>query len=319
MAFYSPDPALGQHLETVVRALERAGRPGLADGLSISWLRYAPGRSVIGGGADLEPATFWGLAPPGAGWNGGRCRYPASVVKLVYLVAAEAWLQADLLPPSDDLSEALEAMIRHSSNDATGLVVDLLSGTTSGPRLPAEAMALWHSQRQLVNGWLRGLGWPELEGWNACQKTWGDGPRGRERESYGSGGENRNRLSTDGVARVLHAVVGEAIVSPPACRRMMDLLCRSLDLQERAADAENQVDGFIGEALPAGSRLWSKAGWMSAARHDAAYVEIPCDQGVQAHLLVVFSEGARWAEDDALLPELARLLLAGCPAPPPRP
>ncbi len=310
MAFYSPDPAMGQHLELLVRALEQDGRPGLADQLSITWLRYAPGRSPIGAGADLDAPAFWALPLQGASWNGGRCRYPASVVKLVYLVAAEAWLQADLIPPSHDLTAALAEMIRDSSNDATGLVVDLLTGTTSGPRLPAEAMAIWHSQRQLVNQWLQGLGWPELEGWNARQKTWGDGPQGRERASYGSAGENRNRLSTDGVARLLHAVIGSAIVSPPASSRMRELLARSLDRQERSADPENQVDGFIGEALGEGARLWSKAGWMSQARHDAAYVELPADNGVQAHLLVAFSEGPACARDEGLLPELARRIFA---------
>jgi len=309
MAFYSPDPAMGQHLEDLVRALAQDGRPGLADQLSITWLRYPAGASAIGCGAALDAAAFWGLPLAGASWNGSRCRYPASVVKLVYLVAAEAWLQADLLPPSPDLTAALAAMIRDSSNDATGLVVDLLTGTSSGPRLPPEQMALWQSQRQLVNQWLQGLGWPELEGWNACQKTWGDGPQGRERESYGREGENRNRLSTDGMARLLHAVIGSAIVSPPACGRMRELLARSLDAAERLADPENQVDGFVGEALGAGARLWSKAGWMSQARHDAAYVELPAEDGVNAHLLVVFSEGPDCARDGVLLPELARRLL----------
>ncbi len=310
MAFYSPDPAMGQHLADLVRALEQDGRPGLADQLSITWLRYAPGSSVIGSAADLDPAAFWSLPLQGAAWNGSRCRYPASVVKLVYLVAAEAWLQADLIPASDDLTGALAEMIRDSSNDATGLVVDLLTGTTSGPRLAPAAMALWHSQRQLVNQWLQGFGWPELDGWNACQKTWGDGPQGRERESYGSQGENRNRLSTDGVARLLHAVMASAIVSPPACHRMRELLDRSLDPAERAADPENQVDGFIGEGLGGGARLWSKAGWMSQARHDAAYVELPAGDGVNAHLLVVFSEGKACAQDARLLPELAGRILS---------
>jgi beta-lactamase class A len=28
-------------------------------------------------------------------------------------------------------------------------------------------------------------------------------------------------------------------------------------------------------ALPPGTKLWSKAGWTSETRHDAAYVELP--------------------------------------------
>ena len=82
-------------------------------------------------------------------------------------------------------------MIRDSGNDATGLVVDLLSGTTSGPSLPPERFAHWAAQRRLVNDWLQSLGWSELEGCNACQKTWGDGPYGRERDFYGAALESR--------------------------------------------------------------------------------------------------------------------------------
>jgi hypothetical protein len=66
------------------------------------------------------------------------------------------------------------------------------------------------------------------------------------------------------------------------------------------------VDGFLGEALPERSRLWSKAGWMSQARHDAAYVEA---EGVDPFLLVVFSEGPACAKDSKLLPTIAANLL----------
>jgi beta-lactamase class A len=266
---------------------------------------------LLGRAADLDPDKFWAQPVQGASWAGDRPRYPASVVKLVYLVAAEAWRQADLLADTPELRRALSDMIRDSSNDATSLVVDLLSGTTSGPSLPPERMAHWVGQRQLVNGWLSELGWPELQGCNACQKTWGDGPYGREQDFYGSELENRNRLSTDAVARLLQAVLAAALVSPPACARMTALLARSLDPALRLADPENQVDGFIGEGLPLGSRLWSKAGWMSQARHDAAYVELPAEGSMPKaapFLLVIFSEGQACAQDPKLLPEMASRL-----------
>jgi len=304
MAFYSPDPAMDQILGDLVRALELEGRPGLAQQLSITWLRFE--QSQLGLAADADPRRYWAQRPAGACWEGGRQRYPASVVKLVYLVAAEAWVQGGLLVDGPELRRALAAMIQHSSNDATGLVLDLLTGTTSGPDLAPGAWTAWREQRQLVNRWLVGLGWPELDGVNACQKTWGDGPYGRERRFYGEQLENRNRLSTDATARMLLAVMASALVSPPAGGRMRGLLERSLDPAERAADPENQVDGFLGEGLPPGARLWSKAGWMSQARHDAAYVE--CD-GHSPILLVVFSEGQNNASDTALLPEIARRLL----------
>jgi hypothetical protein len=107
---------------------------------------------------------------------------------------------------------------------------------------------------------------------------------------------------------MLQAVMAGAIVSPPASLRMQALLSRSLDLEQRAADPENQVDGFLGGGLPEDTQLWSKAGWMSQARHDAAYVEA---EGMAPTLLVAFSEGEVCAKDETLLPEICRRLVRG--------
>lgn len=53
-------------------------------------------------------------------------------------------------------------------------------------------------------------------------------------------------------------------------------------------DQEDQAHGFIGKAKKlVGARLWSKAGWTSKSRHDAAYVETP--DGLK-FVLVVFTE-----------------------------
>ncbi len=304
MGFYSPDGAMDAILADGIAALEADGRPALTDDLSVTWLRYpsSPLAGAWGDGAQAPTAH-------GASWAGERARYPASVVKLAYLVAAEAWLQRQWLERSPELERALATMIQDSSNDATGLVLDLLSGTTSGPELPPGALASWSEQRQLVNRWYGSLGWPEWEGCNACQKTWGDGPFGRERQSYGPDLSNRNRLSTDFTARLLHGVISGSLVSPLACQRMQSLLARSLDPELRHADPENQVDGFLGAGLPAAARLWSKAGWMSQARHDAAYIEI---EGHQPFLVVAFSEGAARAADAQLLPALAQRLAEAC-------
>ena len=306
MAFYCPDGSMAQQLEATIQALEADGRAGLGRQLSITWLRYS--HSLIDSASsrsDLE--SFWADQPRGASWRGDQVRYPASVVKLLYLVAAEAWLQRQLIDDTPELRRALADMIRDSSNDATGLVLDLLTGTTSGPPLPETAFASWALRRRLVNQWCEQLGWSEWAGCNACQKTWGDGPYGRERQFYGADLENRNRLSTDVCARLLHGVMASALVSPPACSRMRELLGRSLDADERAGDPDNQVDGFLGAGVPAGARLWSKAGWMSQARHDAAYIEA---EGHAPTLLVVFSEGHSRAGDEQLLPDLCHQLLA---------
>jgi len=294
MAFYRPDQVMQEYLVAQIKRLAADGRDGLLERLAVTWVRYDTDQPVTGSGQ-------------GAAWGDQRQIYPASVVKLIYAMAAEAWLQQDLLPEEPELRRAMRDMIADSSNDATGLLVDLLTGTTSGPALQGEAWELWQRQRRLVNDWLQGLGWPELEDVNCCQKTWGDGPYGRERVFYGVDLENRNALSTAATARALEAVMTDGVLSPPACQRLRELLARSLDRSQRAADPENQVDGFLGAGLPEGSRLWSKAGWMSKARHDAAWWRAP--DGSPA-LLVAFSDGAACAKDEQLLPELARQLAA---------
>ena len=304
MAFYSHDPELGSRLEAVLQQLE-VGRPGLREQLSITWLVYdSPPLDLA---ASLSIQDVWALPMRGAAHQGGLQRYPASVVKLIYAAAVEAWKARDLLPDLPELRRAMQDMLVHSGNDATGLVLDLLTGTTSGPELPPDPFRSWSRQRQLVNQWFEALGWPEWGDGNACQKTWSDGPYGRERQSYGPNLENRNRMCTDFTARLLHAVITGAWVSPLACARLRDLLSRSLDAAERQADPENQVDGFLGAGLPEGSRLWSKAGWMSQARHDAAYLEVP---NCPPMLLVAFTEGVDRALDEALLPQLCSQLIA---------
>ena len=294
MAFYRPEPAMQQHLVALLDRLAADGRPGLHDQVAVTWVRYDTASPTNGSGS-------------GAGWADQKLLYPASVVKLLYAVAAEHWLQRDLIPDSDELRRALLDMLADSSNDATGLIMDLLTGTTSGPPLRSSAWEQWQRQRRLVNDWFHGFGWPELERINCCQKTWGDGPYGRERVFYGENNNNRNALCTAAVARVLEAVMTDGLLSPPACQRLRARLARSLGKSDRLDDPENQVDGFLGEGLPEGSQLWSKAGWMSQARHDAAWWCIdeqpPC-------LLVVFSEGQERAGDEQLLPLMATQLAA---------
>ena len=292
MAFYRPDSAMQAQLKGLLDRLAAERRPGLHNSVAISWVRYDCSDPTPGSGS-------------GASWSDQRILFPASVVKLVYALAAEAWLQRDLLPEADELRRAMRDMIADSSNDATSLVLDLLTGTTSGPSLLGESWQAWQQQRHLVNDWLQGLGWEELEKVNCCQKTWGDGPYGRERDFYGVGLGNRNALTTAATARLLESVMTDALVSPLACKRLRQLLSRSIDLMQRKADPENQVDGFLGEGLPVGSRLWSKAGWMSQARHDAAWWSL---QGGRPMLLVVFTQGRERANDTTLLPAIAREL-----------
>ena len=125
------------------------------------------------------------------------------------------------------------------------------------------------------------------------------------KDFYGEGNENRNSLSTDAIARIFEGIMTDGLISPPACKRLRTLFSRSLDMKERCSDPENQIDGFLGEGLNKGTRLWSKAGWMSQARHDAAWFSSPNQNPM---LLVIFCQGRQRANDSSLLPAFAREL-----------
>jgi len=224
-------------------------------------------------------------------------------VKLFYVVALYEWFAKGMASRSPEVDRAIRDTIVDSSNDSTSLLVDVLSGTTSGPELPPGPFETWKQQRNIVNRYFQQLGWSELKTINVNQKTWCDGPYGRERAFVGEMLENRNALTTNATARLLHSIVGGVAVSPQACQEMMGYMKRDLDPQSLAANPENQVTGFIGDGLPLDASVWSKAGWMSRVRHDAAYIEL---SDALPYLLVVFTEGKAQSQNEKLIPFISQ-------------
>ena len=306
MTFFRKNEEL-EKLGTDILEATWAEFPGLArNQIALSWIVYDPPVPVNTGGA-LSAEEFWKYQVRGFSYRGVERIYPASVVKLFYLVAVEEWLETGMTGPSPELDRAIRDMIVDSSNDATSLVVDILSGTTSGPELPTGPFETWKFQRNIVNRYFQSLGWQELESINVNQKTWGDGPYGRERAFLGELMENRNMLTTNATARLLHSIVGGVTVSSVRSQAMMTLMKRSLNPADLKQDDENQVTGFFGAGLPQDAQLWSKAGWTSQVRHDAAYIEIP---SLQPYLLVVFIEGKAHSKNQAILPFVSRQVAA---------
>src|SRR4028119_2314396 len=302
MTFFRKNEEL-EKLGTDILEATWAEFPGVArNQIALTWIVYDPPVPVNTGGA-LSAEEFWKHQVRGFSYRGVERIYPASVVKLFYLVAIEEWLETGMTQPSKELDRAIRDMIVDSSNDATSLVVDILSGTTSGPELPSGPFETWKFQRNIVNRYFHSLGWQELESINVNQKTWCDGPYGRERAFLGELMENRNMLTTNAAARLLHSIIGGVAVSAKASQEMMGLMKRSLDPAELKADPENQVTGFLGGGLPESAKLWSKAGLTSQVRHDAAYIEIP---GLRPYLLVVFTEGKENSKNEEILPFVSR-------------
>lgn len=213
---------------------------------------------------------FHDAAKPLSGSHRGTDQiYPASVIKLFYLAAAHRWMEDGKLSDTPELRRAMSDMIVHSYNEATHYVLDVLTGTTSGPELPEAEIKVWFEQRNAVNRYFTSLGYT---GVNANKKPWCEGPYGRETQAIKLFEPKRNMLTTDATARLMTEIVAGKCVSVKRCDEMKLLLKRDPFSKEKDADSQSK---FTGSVLPDGSKLWSKAGWTSQTRHDCAYVELP--------------------------------------------
>jgi beta-lactamase class A len=242
--------------------------------------------------------------PVTASFRGNERVYPASVVKLFYLVAAHRWLEDKKITETPELTRALRDMIVDSSNEATQYVVDVMTQTTGGFELPAKEMEDWQYKRDAVNRYFASLGYSNI---NVNQKTFCEDAYGRERVSRGPNGENRNKLTTDATARLMMEIVTGKAASPQRTALMMDLLKRDYT-GKSDGNNDDQGHGFTGIALQGlqGARLWSKAGWTSTTRHDVAYVELP-DGG--KFVLATFT--TEHANDRDIIPTVANLVIEG--------
>jgi beta-lactamase class A len=235
-----------------------------------------------------------------ASFRGGEPIYPASVVKLFYLVAAHRWLEDGKLRETEELNRALHDMIVDSSNDATHFIVDALTGTSNGAELTAKEMQKWADKRNVVNRYFASLGYAGI---NVNQKPWCEGPYGRDRIFLGAKFDNRNKLTTDATARLLTDIVQGRAVTPARSAQMLELMKR--DYAGASDDPDDQAHGFTSIALDAGARLWSKAGWTSTTRHDAAYIELP--NGAR-FVLVTFTTDQ--AKERDIIPTIARSIIS---------
>jgi beta-lactamase class A len=242
-----------------------------------------------------EPAQ-----PRSANVRGAVPIYPASVIKLFYLAAAHRWLEDGRLVDTPELRRAMKDMIVDSSNDATHYVIDLLTGTTSGPELSEDELKVWFEKRGAVTRYFASLGYLDI---NASKKPWGDGPYGRESQAIRLFEPKRNMLTTDATARLLGEIATGRCVTSARSAEMMALLAR--DPSTKDPDPDQQAK-FSGPALPAGAKLWSKAGWTSQTRHDAAYVELPTGA---KFVLVVFTTDH--ANTRGIIPSVVRTTVAG--------
>jgi hypothetical protein len=204
-----------------------------------------------------------------------------------------------------ELQRGLKDMIVDSSNEATQYILDVLTNTSSGAELPQPEFEKWQYKRNRVNRYFSSMGYTRI---NVNQKTFCEDAYGIEQQSRNYKGQNRNMLTTNATARLLAETAVGRFVNADRSRLMMDLMKR--DPFKDSKDPDNQATGFTGKLLiekkMTGAQLWSKAGWTSKSRHDAAYIETP--EGLK-FVLVVFTENH--ANEHEPIPAIAGKVMEG--------
>lgn len=241
-----------------------------------------------------------------------RC-YPCSLVKVFHLVASQLRLEDGRLAAHGELDRAMRDMILWSSNSATNYIIDLLTGTTGDTLLDDEAMAGWRERREEINRIFAALDWPEFVGINLNQKLMDDLRYGREKLALDLSPAGHNCLTPIAMARLMSEIFGETtLLTLDRCAIVRDHLARDPQSPYRGRGAY-QLLGYLGDALPEGTRIWSKAGrtrWLgderaAFRRHDTLRAILP---GGQEFMLTVFTQGEAIAEDDSFLPAIGSLV-----------
>ena len=231
---------------------------------------------------DLRDPAKWPMAQV----NGETQLYTASVVKMFYMAALERQLEDGKITMTKELERGLKDMIVDSSNEATQYILDVLTDTSSGSELPQKEFEAWQHKRNRVNRFFASLGYTNI---NVNQKTFCEDAYGIEQQSRNYKGQNRNMLTTNATARLLAEIATRRFVNEARSNAMLGLMARDWTTTDK--DPNSQSVNFTGKALidnkMAGAKLWSKAGWTSRSRHDAAYIETPDGQKL---VIVVFTE-----------------------------
>jgi Beta-lactamase enzyme family len=248
-----------------------------------------------------------------AGYQQDTLRFPASVVKMFWLVILYSQIEKGLWS-ENDLQLYLSKMLGQSDNEAASHIVDLLTDTQSGGELYGEEYQNWLHKRQKLNVFFQLAGYQDL---NISQKPFPIPylkllqPAGRELQMR-QNPQNpkkliRNQISTTQASRLLYEMFEEQVVSPKASKKMLNWLKRDLDpkvWQIIDSDHFNPIKAFFGESLPQDVSLVSKAGWTSSSRQEAALITTP--SGECAYILVVFGDDPAYAQNLKIFPQISR-------------
>jgi hypothetical protein len=249
-----------------------------------------------------------------AGYQQDIPRYPASVVKMFWMVVLYAQIERGFWQNERDFAPYLAKMIQESDNEAASFIIDQVTGTRSESELKREKFQQWKNKRQQLNQFFQQAGYTNL---NIIQKTFPidylnlQEPEGSESQLLNNTVGNWNKITSKHAARLLYEMCyAEHAVSLQASRKMCGWLKRDLNpkiWQPPDSYDFNPVRTFFGESLTdTRVRFYSKAGATSASRSEAAMV-VTEDKKV-AYILAVFAPDSAYADDGEIFPKMSALV-----------
>lgn len=232
--------------------------------------------------------------------------YPASLIKLFASFLTKFKIQQNLKSfikerdPSDpefgtrttidDLYDAISETLKHSDNDALGLLVDFITDTSSGLRLHDGEYDSFKAKRISIEHFFKSRNYsPELILRNKCFSF---APYGRDRQLVYEDGEQimSNRVNINDVNKIMKDIKLNYADLLPLMKRDFD-------------DIEDEHIKFIAAGLTEFrddiSEFYSKAGWTSKVRHDAALIKT---NSGDEFLFVIMTRGLSKHND--LIPEI---------------
>lgn len=250
-----------------------------------------------------------------AGYQQKLLKYPASVVKMFWMVNVFDQMQQGILPNEPLYGADLNRMIQQSSNDAASRLVDAATSTDSGYNLRGEKYDKWASKRRKISEFFSKAGY---EGIAIHQKTYPinylrhETPEGRDMQMWNDPQELKNQISSEHAARLMYEIATGKAVSADASAKMMQFLARDLRLsawRENTARFAgfNPVRGFLGQGLPAEVDFASKAGWTETGRHEVAFVRSREEDG-PIYIVAILGADEAYSKDWLLFPNLSQML-----------
>ncbi len=250
-----------------------------------------------------------------AGYQQEKLRYPASVVKLFWMVYLYAQIEQGILSEAE-FTQHLDSMIKKSDNEAASYIIDRISNTQYKPNIKKEEeYKKWRKKRLQINQYFQQAGYDKI---NVSQKTF---PIPSLKLSQAKGSDLklrdnpqkpiRNQISTQQVARLLSEIYSNQSLSATSSVKMANFLTidsqtRSIKKGDKNPNEFNPVRGFLSESLPNNISFRGKAGWTSASRNDAAIITTP--DGNIAYILVVFAQDKAYAYNWKIFPQISRLI-----------